>query len=375
MTDVLQQHGKLDFSVINGKLLCYLDDKSLGRLIRLMSNNLPERKLMKSGLIVVAGGGGFIGGHLVANLLKNGHQNILVADIKPVDQWWQTFPSCENLSLDLTLKENCDRIIQGASDVYNLACNMGGMGFIENNKTLCMLSVLVNTHILMAAKENSIKKYFFSSSACVYAAGKQIDENVIPLKEEDAYPAMPEDGYGWEKLFGERMCRHFSEDFGLYTRVTRFHNVYGPLGTWDKGREKAPAAICRKVAQAKISGKHEIEIWGNGNQTRSFMYIDDCIKGIDMIMNSKIEEPINLGSDELVTINQLVDIVEKIAGVKLKRNYNLDAPKGVNGRNSDNTLIKKYLNWAPDTKLADGLEKTYAWIYDQIVYKRPCPVY
>jgi nucleoside-diphosphate-sugar epimerase len=256
---------------------------------------------------------------------------------------------------------------------------MGGMGFIENNKALCMLSVLTNTHMLMAARDCGVRRYFYSSSACVYNADKQTNPEVVPLREEDAYPAMPEDGYGWEKLFSERMCRHFREDFGLCTRVARFHNVYGPHGTWDGGREKAPAAVCRKVIEAKLSGKHQIEIWGDGSQTRSFMYIDDCLKGIDMITNSDITEPLNLGSSELVTINQLVDIVENIAGVKLKYNYNLDAPKGVNGRNSDNTRIRQLLNWEPSTALRVGMEKTYAWIYDEYVAKhnlkkRPAPI-
>jgi len=230
-----------------------------------------------------------------------------------------------------------------------------------------MLSVLINTHLLMAARKFGVERFFYASSACVYAADKQVSENVIPLKEADAYPAMPEDGYGWEKLFSERMCRHFREDFGVTTRVARYHNVYGPHGTYDGGREKAPAAICRKVIQAKISGKHEIEIWGDGHQTRSFMYIDDCLKGTQAILNSNILEPINLGSSEVVTINGLVDIVEEIAGIKLKRSYNLKAPKGVNGRNSDNSLIQKYLQWEPDTRLRDGMEKTYAWIHEQMV--------
>src|SRR5229473_1031959 len=242
---------------------------------------------------------------------------------------------------------------------------MGGMGFIERNKALCMLSVLINTHMLQAAAKFDVQRFFYSSSACVYNGDKQKTFEAPRLKEADAYPALAEDGYGWEKLFSERMCRHFREDFGLYTRVARFHNVYGPWGTWDGGREKAPAAICRKVIAAKVSGKHEIEIWGSGEQTRSFMYTDDCIKGTQLIMDSEIPEPINLGSSEAVSINQLVDFVEEIAGIKLKRNYNLSAPKGVNGRNSDNTLIKKYLNWEPNTSLRTGIEKTYRWIYDQ----------
>jgi nucleoside-diphosphate-sugar epimerase len=251
------------------------------------------------------------------------------------------------------------------SDIYNLAANMGGMGFIEHNKALCMLSVLINTHMLQAAVKCGVRRYFYSSSACVYNGEKQQTFEAPSLKEEDAYPALAEDGYGWEKLFSERMCRHFTEDFKLYTRVARFHNVYGPWGTWDGGREKAPAAICRKVIEAKVSGNHQIEIWGSGDQTRSFMYIDDCTEGIFLIMDSGINEPINLGSSEAVTVNQLVDIVEEIAGIKLTRRYDLSAPKGVNGRNSDNTRIKKYLNWEPSTPLRTGLEKTYAWIYDQ----------
>ncbi len=321
---------------------------------------------MKNELVLVAGGGGFIGGHLVAELLRRGYTRVRAVDRKPLGEWWQLHKAVDNRQLDLQLHDACDQACDGAAQVFNLACDMGGMGFIENNRALCMLSVLINTHLLMSAKKYGVKRFFYASSACVYAADKQKCEDVVPLKEADAYPAMPEDGYGWEKLFSERMCRHFREDYGMYTRVARFHNVYGPQGTWDKGREKAPAAICRKVIQAKLSGKHEIEIWGDGKQTRSFMYIDDCLKGIQMIMDSNVIEPLNLGSDESVTINGLVDIVESIAGVKLKRNYNLSAPKGVNGRNSDNTLIKQKLDWAPSIKLRDGLEKTYAWIYDQI---------
>jgi GDP-D-mannose 3',5'-epimerase len=316
-------------------------------------------------LVVVTGAGGFIGGHLVAEFRRQGYKRIRAVDIKPFTEWYQRFDDVENLSLDLNGKENCQTAAAGADEIYNLAANMGGMGFIEHNKALCMLSVLINTHMLQAALTHKCKKFFYASSACVYNADKQTTFEAPSLKEADAYPAQPEDGYGWEKLFSERMCRHFREDFGLYTRVARFHNVYGPWGTWFGGREKAPAAICRKVIEAKLGGTHEIEIWGSGEQTRSFMYADDCIKGIQLITDSNILEPINLGSTEAVSINQLVDIVESIAGVKLKRNYNLGAPKGVNGRNSDNTLIKKYLNWEPDTTLRDGLEKTYAWIYDQ----------
>ena len=318
-------------------------------------------------LVVVTGAGGFIGGHLVADLLRRGHQRIRAVDIKPLNEWFQLFSEVDNRSCDLRKREACQNATDGAAWVYNLAADMGGMGFIETHKAACMLSVLINTHLLLAAREHDVRRFFFASSACVYAADKQTSPDVIPLREGDAYPAMPEDGYGWEKLFSERMCRHFREDFGLTTRVARFHNVYGPHGTFDGGREKAPAAICRKVIQAKLSGRHEIEIWGDGEQTRSFMFIDDCIKGTELIMHSRVEEPLNLGSDQLVTINQLVDIVENIAGVKLRRRYLLDAPKGVRGRNSDNTLIKEHLGWAPAISLEDGLEKTYRWIRDQMM--------
>jgi GDP-D-mannose 3', 5'-epimerase len=322
---------------------------------------------MKDELVVVTGAGGFIGGALVADLRRRGYKQIRAVDVKPLEEWYQVFPDVENLSLDLNLKENCQTAAHGAHDIYNLAANMGGMGFIEKNKALCMLSVLINTHMLQAAQRAGVRRFFYSSSACVYNADKQRDTKNPGLKEEDAYPALAEDGYGWEKLFSERMCRHFREDFGLYTRVARFHNVYGPHGTWDGGREKAPAAICRKVIAAKLAGRLEIDIWGTGHQTRSFMYIDDCLKGIQLIMDSGILEPINLGSSEMVSINQLVDIVEDIAGVKLKRTYDLDAPKGVTGRNSENTLIRKHLNWEPGIPLRAGLEKTYAWIHDQYV--------
>ena len=321
--------------------------------------------LEKTDLIVVAGGGGFIGGHLVADLRRQGFKRIRVVDIKPTGEWYQLFDDCENLVLDLKDRASCTIACKDAAEVYQLAADMGGMGFIEHNKALCMLSVLTNTHMLLAAKECGVRRFFYSSSACVYNADKQKDENVVALKEEDAYPALAEDGYGWEKLFSERMCRHFREDFGVVTRVARYHNVYGPWGTWEGGREKAPAAICRKVIHCKATGDHSIEIWGDGHQTRSFMYIDDCLQGTQSIMHSDIEVPINLGSNELVTINQLVDIVEEIAGIKLQRRYKLDAPKGVNGRNSDNTLINKLLGWEPGIRLRDGMEKTYAWIHDE----------
>src|SRR5216683_3134347 len=265
--------------------------------------------------IVVCGAGGFIGGHLVADLLQHGQPDIRAVDIKPFDQWYQLFPNVQNLQLDLQDKRACEEAVSGATLVYNLAADMGGMGFIENNRALCMLSVLINTHLLMAARKFGVERFFYASSACVYAADKQVSADVVPLKESDAYPAMPEDGYGWEKLFSERMCRHFREDFGLTTRVARYHNVYGPNGTYDGGREKAPAAICRKVITAVLAGRREIEIWGDGEQTRSFTYIDDCVEGTLRIMSGAVADPLNLGSDELVTINELVTMVEEIAGV------------------------------------------------------------
>lgn len=316
--------------------------------------------------IVVCGGGGFIGGHLVGELLKQGHQ-VKSVDVKPFNHWYQTFPDANNLVLDLQNLDSCYAALQDSDEVYNLAADMGGMGFIELNKAMCMLSVLINTHLLQASKDIGIQKFFYASSACVYAADKQTTPDNPGLKEEDAYPALPEDGYGWEKLFSERMCRHFREDFEIETRIARYHNVYGPHGTFDGGREKAPAAICRKVISAKLTSSNKIEIWGDGEQTRSFQYIDDCIHGSQMIMNSDFVEPINLGSAEMVTINQLVDIAEEIAGIKLKRSYKLDAPRGVRGRSSDNTLIKQHFNWEPSIGLKEGLEKTYKWIYQEMI--------
>ncbi|WP_067434071.1 NAD-dependent epimerase/dehydratase family protein [Nocardioides jensenii] len=315
--------------------------------------------------VLVAGGGGFIGGHLVADLLRQG-KTVRSVDVKPQSEWYQVHPDAQNVVGDLSLLDTAMTSTAGAEEVYMLAADMGGMGFIENNKALCMLTVLTSTHMLQAAREHDVQRYFYSSSACVYAADKQTDTAITALKEADAYPAMPEDGYGWEKLFTERMCRHFEEDFDLTTRVARYHNVYGPDGTWDGGREKAPAAVCRKIATAVITGEHEIEIWGDGEQTRSFMYIDDCLKGSQMILAGDSNEPVNLGSDELVSINQLVDIVEDIAGIKCRRDYKLDAPQGVRGRNSDNTQIQETYGWAPSISLADGLATTYAWVYDQV---------
>ena len=315
--------------------------------------------------IVVAGAGGFIGGHLVKHLSKEGH-HVRAVDIKPLNEWYQISEESDNLVLDLRLRENCYQAVNGYNEIFNLAADMGGMGFIEKNKAACMISVLINTHLLMASRDCGLDRFFYASSACVYNATKQTDPANPGLRESDAYPAMAEDGYGWEKLFSERMCRHFTEDFGLVTRVARFHNVYGPYGTYDGGREKAPAAICRKVIEAGITGNREIVIWGDGLQTRSFMFIDDCIKGINAIMYSNIDEPINLGSSEMVSINGLVDIVEEIADIKLERKYDLDAPKGVRGRNSENTLIRKYLDWEPSIPLKKGMKKTYEWINQQL---------
>lgn len=322
--------------------------------------------LNKNDGIVVCGAGGFIGGHLIADLRSQGYTRLRAVDVKPRSEWYQWYDDVDNQIMDLQEKDSCYRAVEDQTWVYNLAADMGGMGFIENNRALCMLSVLINTHLLMAARDLGVKRFFYSSSACVYNADKQKEADIVPLKEEDAYPAMPEDGYGWEKLFSERMCRHFREDFGLETRVARFHNVYGPNGTYDGGREKAPAAICRKIIEAKLSGKHEIEVWGDGTRTRSFMYIDDCLKGIQMIMRGDVIDPLNLGSSELVTINQLVDIVEDIAGIKVQRNHNLSAPQGVNGRNSDNTMIQQAFGWEPNIPLRTGMEETYNWIQSEM---------
>jgi len=317
---------------------------------------------MAKELAVVCGGGGFIGGHLAKHLLAQGQYRVRVIDIKPFNEWYQRFDEADNRVLDLRLKDSCEEAVKGATIVYNLAADMGGMGFIEKNRALCMLSVLINTHLLMAARDANVRKYFYASSACVYAADKQTTTDNPGLREQDAYPAMPEDGYGWEKLFCERMCRHFHEDFGLDVRIARFHNIYGPNGTYDGGREKAPAAVSRKVHEAVRSGRHQIEIWGDGHQTRSFTYIDDCIEGIERLMASEFREPINLGSSEMVTINELVSIVGNIANIKLERRYDLSAPKGVRGRNSDNTLIRSVLGWEPSTSLKRGMSETYKWI-------------
>lgn len=315
---------------------------------------------------LVAGAGGFIGGHLVKHLLRQGVR-VTATDIKGIQDWYQLHEAADNWGMkDLASKAVAYHAVEDVDTVFNLAADMGGMGFIENNKALCMLSVLTNTHLLMASRDTGVEKFFFSSSACVYNATKQIHTEVTALKEGDAYPADAEDGYGWEKLFSERMCRHFSEDFKLPTRVARFHNVYGPHGTYKGGREKAPAALCRKVIEAKQSGTNTVEIWGDGKQTRSFMYIDDCLKGIDLITAGKSSAPVNLGSAELVSINDLLTIVEDISGMKVFRSYDPDAPQGVRGRNSDNAMINQVYGWEPSIPLLEGMEQTYAWIYNQM---------
>lgn len=316
---------------------------------------------------LVAGAGGFIGGHLVRSLLEKGDVDVVAVDCKPLNEWEQLFNGATNVVADLREADACRNVVSDVSHVVNLAADMGGMGFIESHKADCMLSVLINTNLLWAARDQDVERYFYASSACVYNADRQSSPYATALKEEDAYPADPEDGYGWEKLFSERMCRHFLEDYGVETRVARFHNVYGPNGTWRGGREKAPAAICRKVAEAAERGGGEIVIWGDGQQTRSFTYIDDCIDGIIRITDSEIRTPVNLGSSELVSIDELVSIVEAIAGVECKRQYDTSAPQGVRGRNSDNSYIFRQLNWEPRTSLKDGLLTTYSWIRQELL--------
>ena len=316
--------------------------------------------------ILICGAGGFIGGHLASKFSKDNNIELVCADIKPIEYWFQNFDKVKNFSLDLKDYDNTLKVCDGADYIFNFACNMGGMGFIENNKAECMLSVLINANLLRAAKENKSKKYFFSSSACVYNGSKQNQTFIEGLKETDAYPADPEDGYGWEKLFSERMCRHFTEDFGLETRVVRYHNIYGPLGTFDGGREKAPAALCRKIINAKKNNVNKIDVWGDGEQTRSFLYIDDCIKGTLDVFNSDSSEVYNIGSEEQVSINQMIKMIEEIAEFEVKKNYQLDKPKGVRGRSSDNSYVTKKIGWKSENSLKDGLTKTYKWIEQQI---------
>lgn len=321
----------------------------------------------KDDLIVIAGAGGFIAGSLVRYFHDRGFNRIRAVDKKPLPDWYQRTPGVECLCLDVSHEENCRRVCEGAVEVYNLAADMGGMGFIERFRVQCLRSILINTHMIEAAYRAGAQRYFYSSSACAYNTNLQKDPNVRALKESDAYPAMAERGYGWEKLLSEMFCQEYWAERGLKTFIARFHNVYGPNGTWDGGREKAPAAISRKVIEAKDKNTGCIDIWGDGSQTRSYMYIDDCTQGIDKITHCEdlIATPINLGSTELVSVNQLVSIVEAIGGVTLRRNYQLDAPKGVAGRNSDNTMIRRILHWEPSTSLRDGLAKTYAWIQQQ----------
>jgi GDP-D-mannose 3',5'-epimerase len=331
--------------------------------------NDPTAKttLNKNDLIVITGAGGFIAGSLTRYFHDQGFTNIRAIDKKPLPMWYQRIPGVESLCMDLSEKENAIQAVEGAVEVYNLAADMGGMGFIERFRVECLRSVLINTHMIEAAYRAGVSRYFFSSSACAYNTTLQDDPNVRALKESDAYPAMAERGYGWEKLISEMFCQEYWAERKLETHVARFHNVYGPHGTWDGGREKAPAAICRKVIEAKDTGSHEIVIWGDGTQTRSFMYIDDCVQGIDMIMHCDelIATPINLGSNELIAVNELVSLAEQIGGVKLERKYDLNAPRGVAGRNSDNTFIKQILNWEPGIPFRTGLAKTYAWIEQQ----------
>ena len=319
--------------------------------------------MIKNKKILIVGAGGFIGGHLVKRLLSDSN-SIVACDIKPKEFWFQDFDKAKNFyEMDMKDISNCKEVTQDIDYVFNMACNMGGMGFIENNKAECMQSVLINTNLLIACKEDEVEKYFFSSSACAYNKTKQQDVFIDGLKEEDAYPADPEDGYGWEKLFSERMCRHFMEDYGIQVRVARYHNIYGPYGTYDGGREKAPAALCRKVLKAKKNNDNKIEVWGDGKQTRTFLYIDDCVEGTLKLFESDYSAPVNIGSDEQVSINQMIEIIEKISNIKkLERFYQLDKPKGVRGRSSNNDLVKKILNWSYDIKLKDGLQKTYDWI-------------
>jgi GDP-D-mannose 3', 5'-epimerase len=318
-------------------------------------------------LLVIGGAGGFIAGSLVRYFHDKGFTRIRAVDKKPLPEWYQRTPGVEELCLDLSQEDNCRRAVEGAAEVYNLAADMGGMGFIERNRVECLRSILINTHMVESAWRAGARRYFFSSSACAYNTDLQKDPKVRALKETDAYPAMAERGYGWEKLMSEMVCQEYTAERGLPTFIARFHNVYGPNGTWDGGREKAPAALCRKVIHARDTGAKDIELWGDGTQTRSFMYIDDCTKGIDSIMHCEklIATPINLGSSELISINDLLSLVESVGGVKLTRHHDLSAPRGVAGRNSDNTMIKAILGWEPSTTLKDGIARTYRWIEEQ----------
>lgn len=359
MPDIYQE---VDFGGVPGSTLA---------CVRRGDEPRPTMPVAAGRTALVTGGGGFIGGYVVAELLRRGFRHVRAVDVKPLDEWHQLFADVENLVLDLRDRAACARATRGVDDVFNLASDMGGMGFIESHRADCMVSVLINTNLLLASVEAGVGRYLFGSSACVYPTDAR-GGTVVAWREQDAYPAMPEDGYGWEKLFGERMCRHFQEDYGLAVRVPRFHNVYGPHGTWNGGREKAPAAICRKVAEAQLSGSGAIEIWGDGGQRRSFTYIDDAVDGIFRLMESDVADPINVGSSELVTIDGLVDIVEQIAGVELERTYDLAAPQGVRTRNSDNTVVRERLDWEPETSLRVGMAETYDWVYAQVA-RTPTP--
>lgn len=320
--------------------------------------------------VLVTGAGGFIGHHLTGYLVDRGYW-VRGVDVKAPD--YEPTRAHEFELLDLARWDNCLQATRGIDEVYGLAANMGGIGFIESNKAVIVRdNTLMNLHSLEAARVNGVKRYLYTSSACIYPGYKQKSPDVTPLKEEDAYPADAEDGYGWEKLYMERNCRHYQEDFGLETRVVRFHNIFGQLGTYDGGREKSPAAICRKVALAANGA--EIEVWGDGLQTRSYCYIDDCVEGIYRLMRSSFREPLNLGQDRMVSINQLIDIVSGIAGKTVKRRYDLTKPQGVRGRNSDNTKLRRVLEWVPGVSLEDGLRKTYAWIFAELAKEGRNPV-
>jgi nucleoside-diphosphate-sugar epimerase len=322
---------------------------------------------MHSGRVLVTGAGGFIGHHLTSFLKDQGYW-VRGVDIKEPE--FEPTRADEFLLLDLRRWEPALEATDGMSEVYNLAANMGGIGFIEHNKAVIMHdNVLINIHMLEAARQHAVRRYLYTSSACIYPGYRQNSAEVTPLREEDAYPADPEDGYGWEKLFSERQCRHYWEDHGLDTRVVRFHNIFGPLGTYEGGREKSPAAICRKVALA--ADGDAIEVWGDGEQTRSYCYIDDCIEGIWRLMRSDHREPLNLGQDRLISINELVDMVAAAAGKRIRKQYNLSAPQGVRGRNSDNTRLREVLGWEPQISLEEGLRRTYEWIGGRVTASAP----